>query len=290
MITKECNKKDLMMQLFVVIDDLMMQFPVLLWTWKGVWRPPNMVASEVITCVVFGLITWFKTTKHLYWDLASYHNDDFNLPHYKNFNEAVNRYSKDALILLQMIICNNRMNSIWKNMFIDATSVAVCHNKRIFDHKVCDWVAQRGKSTMWRFFWFKVHMIVDEAWNPLSFAITPWNTDDRKPVKKMVRKLTGILIADAGYVSEELRNDLAEMGITFLSNYKKNMKVLVTTWFHKMMKLRQIVETWFGMMKCWWNLVSSYARSVGGHLARIVHNLLGYGIKKLLSNAPLAIS
>ncbi len=32
-------------------------------------------------------------------------------------------------------------------------SIIVCHNKRIFDHKVFDVIAKRGKSTMGWFFW-----------------------------------------------------------------------------------------------------------------------------------------
>jgi len=265
-----------------------MLLPVLPWAPK--WRKPKMSASETIACMLFWLLTWFKTIKDLHRDLLSYHNNEFNIPCYKNFVENINKYWRDALILLSAIVQMNCNNSWWSKKFIDATCVAVCHNKRIFDHKVCDWFAKRGKSTMWWFFGFKVHIIVDEIWNLLSFSITTWNTDDRKVVKKMVRKLTGTLIADAWYVWKELRDDLWKMWILFLTNYKKNMKILSTKWFHKLMKLRQIVETGFWMMKCWWNLVSSYARSVWGHFSRIIYNLLGYAIKRSYLETRIAIS
>ena len=143
---------------------------------------------------------------------------------------------------------------------------------------------------MGRFYGFKLHIIVDENWRLLSFSLSPGNTDDRKVVKKMVRKLKGLLIADAGYVSEDLAKTLNEMGIIFLTGYRKNMKKLVTQDYIKLTKLRQIVETWFWMMKCWWNLVSSYARSLNGHMARIIYNLLQYSVRKLDNNAPFAIS
>jgi len=288
MAEKHCNKKDLILQLYVTVDDLMKLLPM--FPWKKKWRKPKMCASEVIACMLFGIITWFKNIADLYRDLKSYHDDSFNLPCYKNFVEGINRYWRDALILLASIVQMNRNVSWWSKKFIDATCVKVCHNKRIFNHKVCAWVAQRWKSTMWRFFWFKLHIIVDEIWNLLSFSITPWNCDDRKVVKKMVRKLTWILVADAWYVWKELRNDLGDMWILFLTNYKKNMRILATTWFHMLMKLRQIVETWFGMMKCWGNLVSSYARSLWGHLSRIIYNLLSYSVRKLSSKPLLSIS
>ena len=279
LIPKDSNKKDFIIQLFCLIDDLMKWLNQL--PWKKKWRPPCMCASEVITCMLFGIFTWFKTVRDLHWDLVSYHNDIFTIPCYKNFLAWVHTYWRDALILLCAIIQMNRRFSWWRKKFIDATPVAVCNNKRIFDHKVAKWYAARWKSTMWWFFGFKVHIIVDELWNLLSFSITPWNCDDRKVVKKMVRKLTWILIADAWYVWAELVHDLHNMWITFLSWYKKNMKKLVTYWYLKFLKLRQIVETWFGMMKCWWTLVSSYARSIWWHFSRIIYNLLAYTIKRM---------
>lgn len=288
LIPKDSNKKDFIIQLFCMIDDLMKWLHQL--PWKKKWRPACMWASEVVTCMLFGIFTWFKTIRDLHWDLMSYHDDLFTIPCYKNFLAWVHVYWRDALILLCAIIQMNRRFSWWRKKFIDATPVAVCNNKRIFDHKVAQWFAARWKSTMWRFFGFKVHIIVDEVWNLLSFSITPWNCDDRKVVKKMVRKLTWVLIADAWYVSSKLISDLHDMWITFLTWYKQNMKKLVTYWYLKFLKLRQIVETWFGMMKCWWTLVSSYARSIWWHFSRIVFNLLAYAIKRMAYNQCLSIS
>ena len=245
---------------------------------------------SVITCALFWIIVWFKNIKDLHRELISYYQDVFDIPCYKNFLLNVNKYGKEALHLLCAIIQFNRNMSWWQKKFIDATPIPVCNNKRIFTHKTTKWFAERWKSTMWRFFWFKLHIIVDETWNLLSFSITPWNCDDRKVVRKMVRKLTWILIADAWYVWEKLMNDLADMWILFLSGYKKNMKKIVTASYCKIIKLRQIVETWFWMMKCWGNLVSSYARSLNGHFVRIVFNLLAYSIRKLTDNQTSLIS
>lgn len=278
LINKDCNKKDLIVQIFLQVDDLYKLVPILEYTKK--WRKPKLSASETITCMIFWIMTWYKNIKDLYRDLISYHSDSFTFPCYKNFVESVNKYWNHALFLLSILIQINRSYSGWKRKFIDSTCIAVCNNKRIFNHKVCDWFAQRWKSTMWWFYWFKVHIIVDEFWNPLSFSVTPWNCDDRKVVKKMAKTLTWELIADAWYISKNLEKDLNDMNITFFTNYKKNMNKLVTQWFHKKMKLRQIVETWFWMMKCWWNLVSSYSRSVNGHFCRIIYNILAYALKR----------
>jgi hypothetical protein len=67
--------------------------------------------------------------------------------------------------------------------FVDATSLRVCNNKRIFNHKVFAGIAQRGKSTMGYFFGFKLHLVINDKGEILNFVITPGNVDDREPLK-----------------------------------------------------------------------------------------------------------
>lgn len=283
------NKNDLMLQLFVIVDDLLTSLPKLTQrTLRG--RKRKMSSSEIIASMIFWITVWLKNISDLHRELSSYFDDSFDLPCYKNFVSCVNNDAREGLLLLCAIMQMNSDMSGGRKKFIDATSIAVCKNKREFTHKVAKNFAYKGKSTMGRFYGFKLHIIVDENWRLLSFSLSPGNTDDRKVVKKMVRKLKGLLIADAGYVSEDLAKTLNEMGIIFLTGYRKNMKKLVTQDYIKLTKLRQIVETWFWMMKCWWNLVSSYARSLNGHMARIIYNLLQYSVRKLDNNAPFAIS
>lgn len=45
--------------------------------------------------------------------------------------------------------------------FVDTTSIPVCRNKRIVNHKVFNGIAESRKSTMDYFFGFKLHRIVN---------------------------------------------------------------------------------------------------------------------------------
>ena len=73
--------------------------------------------------------------------------------------------------------------------FIDATSLKVCHNRRIPRHRVFSNLAARGKTSVDWFFGFKLHLVVNECGELLNFTLTPGNIDDRKPVLELLKDL-----------------------------------------------------------------------------------------------------
>ena len=75
--------------------------------------------------------------------------------------------------------------------FIDSTPLSVCHNRRFGRHRVYAEAARRGKSSMGWFYGFKLHLIVNDQGELLAVQLTPGNTDDRKPVPQMTKKLGG---------------------------------------------------------------------------------------------------
>lgn len=278
MTKKTINWTAFLYNIFVIIDDLIKFLPRKIG--RAVGRKASMEASEVITLIVYGLFKGFKTVWHLYADISHFFRREFpSIPSYKSFNALVLRYSLEAIKILQIIMNMNTQNSSTMVKFIDSTSVAVCKNKRIFHHKVCEDVAMRGKSSMGWFYGFKLHICVDERGNLLSCVLTPGNVGDREPVQSLLKAIQGIVVADAGYISAELTHELHALGIQFLTGVRGNMKKLMTTTQHKLLKARQIVETGFGLMKSQQNLVSSYARSVAGHFARILYSLLAYSLR-----------
>jgi len=106
--------------------------------------------------------------------------------------------------------------------FIDSTSLAVCHNRRIAQHKVFENLAARGKTSVDWFFSFKLHLVVNHKGKLLNFVLTPGNTEDRTPVPKLLQQVFGKVFADKGYVSQKLAKQLllmkAQYGEQFLPN------------------------------------------------------------------------
>ena len=63
--------------------------------------------------------------------------------------------------------------------YIDSTSIAVCHPKRISRNKVFKGIGALGKSTKGWFFGFKLHLVTNEKGEIQGVKITKGNTDDR---------------------------------------------------------------------------------------------------------------
>ena len=124
--------------------------------------------------------------------------------------------------------------------FVDSTALRVCHNRRIWRHRVFAGLARRGQSSTGWFFGFKLHRVVHDQGDILAFQVTPANVDDRKPVPGLAAKLFG----DKGYLSTPLFKALFEQGVQLMTNLRANMKnTLVPLADKLMLRKRWIIET-----------------------------------------------
>ena len=73
--------------------------------------------------------------------------------------------------------------------YIDSTSVAVCHSKRLSRNRVFKGLARLGKTTKGWFFGLKLHIVMNEKGQLDNVIITQGNTDDRTPVPEFVKGL-----------------------------------------------------------------------------------------------------
>ena len=85
--------------------------------------------------------------------------------------------------------------------FIDSTSIKVCHNRRIKQHKVFQEIAKRGKTSVDWFYGFKLHLAINHRGELLNVALTTGNVDDRKPVRELLKGQSGQFFGDKGYIS-----------------------------------------------------------------------------------------
>jgi hypothetical protein len=161
-------------------------------------RRNSLSLSEVMTIIIFFHTSGFRTFKHYYKEyILRFFRDAFpDAVSYSRFTELM----PEALIPLCCYL-KTRKGRITGISFIDSTPVAVCHNRRISSHKVFREYAERGKTSVGWFYGFKLHLIINEHGELLSFKVTPGNTDDRKPVPDMTRGLFGKLFGDRGYSS-----------------------------------------------------------------------------------------
>ena len=161
--------------------------------------------------------------------------------------------------------------------FIDSTSIKVCHNRRIHRHKVFSGLAARGKTTMGWFFGFKLHLVVNDCGEILSFQLTPGNIDDRAPVPTLSKDLIGKLFADKGYISKALQADLLDKGLSMITGIRKNMKNHLMPKRDKLLFCkRSIIETINDQLKNISQIEHSRHRIFVNFLLNLISGLIAY--------------
>ncbi len=205
-------------------------------------RAKNLCLSEIMTILIAFHSCHYRNFKHFYIDYVVQHwKSAFpKLPSYQRFVE----WMPSTLIPL-CVYLKRCFGSCTGISFVDATSLKVCHNRRIKRHKVFDGLAQRGKTSVDWFFGFKLHLVVNEFGQLLNAQLTPGNTDDRRPVPDLLQGLFGKFFADRGYVSQKLANQLLEdFGIQFFAKPRRNMKNKLMCLHDKLLsRQRSIIET-----------------------------------------------
>jgi len=101
----------------------------------------------------------------------------------------------------------------------------VCYNKGNNWNKVFKGIAELGKSSMRRFFGFKLHLILNDKGEILSFYLTKGKTSDRNIKKntQMTMEIFWKLSGDKGYISNELGDLLLGNGLQLNTSIRRNM-------------------------------------------------------------------
>ena len=128
---------------------------------------------------------------------------------------------------------------------MDSTRLRVCDNRWISSHRVFAEEAGLSKTSMGWFYGFKLHLVINEQGEILDVELTSGNTDDRKPLPKLVSAgLHGSLFGDRGYISKDLREVLREQGLNLVYKVRKNMDPLdLSVSDEVLLKKRIIIES-----------------------------------------------
>lgn len=161
--------------------------------------------------------------------------------------------------------------------FIDATPLPVCHNRRIGRHKVFAGLAKRGKTSMGWFYGFKLHLVVNDQGQLVAYCLTPGNVDDRKPVPQLAASLWGKLVADGGYLSQALFEQLFAQGLHLITPIRKNMANRLMPLMDKLLaRKRSLIETINDQLKNISQIAHTRHRSVTNFLVNLMAGLLAY--------------
>lgn len=240
-------------------------------------RKAGLCDSETITLLIAFHHGQFRNFKHFYMYYVSVHlQDDF--PGLVSYNRFIELSHRNAIVFMLFIqyCCMGKCTGI---SFIDSTILRACHNKRIKRNKTFKDIAEVGKSTMGWFFGFKLHLIINDKGEILSFYLTKGNVDDRntKTITEMTKELFGKLFGDKGYISKVLSDLLWGNGIQLITAVRKNMKSKALSNEEKLLlRKRSVIETVNDELKNICQVEHTRHRSISGFLLNIMGAIAAY--------------
>lgn len=237
-------------------------------------RQTHLSTSEIMSIVIHFHHSRYREFKAYYKQYVAIHlRSAFpKLVSYERFVALIPRILVPLTAFLQ-----TRYGSCTGISFIDSTSLTVCHNKRISQHKVLKGGAKRGKTSMGWFFGFKLHLVVNDCGDLLACQLTPGNVDDRKPVPYLAQELWGKLFGDKGYISQSLFEELWEQDVQLITRLRKNMKEkLMPLADRLLLRKRSIIETIIDQLKNISQIEHSRHRSPVNYFVNVIAGLIAY--------------
>lgn len=198
---------------------------------------------------------------------------------YKTLVVSMNR---SALLCLRLIYLIMRFNKQHQHLvkYTDSTDIPVCLKKNADSHKTMSKMASIGHCTKGWFYGLRMTLTRDVKGKMLGIKFTSANANDRDTFRAVNKDIFGVIVADAGYVSKKLED---EMNIEYkrwaLIRPYKTMKKLMTSWQEKLYKGRFQIEFDFRSLKMFHGLVTSLPRSIDGYLANYIHALTSFVLR-----------
>ena len=225
-------------------------------------RKTGLCESEVITILILFQGSGHRNFKAFYTGHVM-HGMRGCFPGAVSYNRFIELSHRCGIPFMLFIhhCCRGRCTGI---SFIDSTVLRVCHSKRAKRNRVFRDVAHSGKSTMGWFFGFKLHLIINDKGEMLSFYLTKGNVDDRdlKVITRMPEALSDILFGD---------------GIQLITHVRRNMKqVALSNEERLLLRKRSVIETVNDQLKNICHAEHTRHRSISGFLLNLMGALAAY--------------
>lgn len=238
-------------------------------------RQGQLAVSEIMTIMIWFHQSNYRHFKAYYTEYVQVHlKTEFpNLVSYPRFVALMPRIFRLLCSYLRSLFGKCTQVS-----FVDSTSLSVCHNRRIQQHKVFAGLAERGKTSMGWFYGFKLHLTVNEHGELLGIHFTPGNVDDRKPVPMLAKRLSGKLFGDRGYLSQALFEQLLQdHNLILITKLRKNMQNRLLPLIDKiLLRKRAVIESIIDQLKNISQIEHSRHRSSTNFFVNVLAGLIAY--------------
>jgi len=239
-------------------------------------RRRSLNLSEIMTILIYFHQSYYRNFK-AYYQLHVQCNLSADFPGLVSYQRFI-EYIPSAFVPLMVYLKTRCLGTCTGVSYIDSTPLKVCHNLRIYHHKVFAGLAERGHSSTGWFYGFKLHLVCNDRGELLNVTLTPANVDDRRPVPNLVQDLFGKLFGDRGYISQKLMQQLwQDHDLHLITRLRKNMQNRLMLMSDKiLLRKRAIIETIIDQLKNISQIEHSRHRSVVNYFVNVLCGLIAY--------------
>lgn len=280
MLTKD--KEDKLIEIFIAADDFCQDFQRWLDTKPKVeFKLPRfegrMEVSEILSIIVFYHYSGYKCFQYYYeqqvqTELTSHFPNQVS---YKRFLQLISKSTVHLFAFSKWMTLTSEVTSIY---YIDSKKLPVCHNRRIHNHRVFKDIAERGKTSTGWFYGLKVHMVINNLGQIMSFTFTTGSVSDSNPevLRTLLTKLQGNCYGDKGYLSR-IFEELYEQGLKLVTKIRKNMKnkLMPLNEKYQMFK-RGVIESVFDILMTVFDIDHTRHRSPRNAMSHMLGALAAY--------------
>lgn len=237
-------------------------------------RPKKISPINAMTLSLYQHTSTRATKKSVYEDFK-----EFLQCSYKTLVVSMNA---SALPCLQLIHIIMRLGKKYQHLvkYTDSTDIPVCLKKNADEHRTMAGLASLGRSSKGWFYGLRMTLTRDYDGKMLGVKFASANSNDRETFRAVNKDIFGIIVADAGYVSKKLEDDMNIEGKRWiLIRPYKTMKKLMTKWQEDLYNGRFQIEFDFRSLKMFHGLVTSLPRSVNGYLSNYIHALTSFALR-----------
>lgn len=272
-----------LIEIFVTVDDFIQPFEKALAARSlaqprgSTTRQPDLASSEIITLLVYYHHSGYKNFQYYYERLVLTQLKTYfpRLVSYHRFLELLPRHFMPLQALARYLSQSNARTGCY---FIDSKKLAVCHNKRIHNHRVFAQLAERGMSSTGWFYGLKMHLVINELGQIINFCITAGNVADQNPkvLRQLLRGLKGRCYGDKGYLSG-LFEEFYEQGLRLVTKVKRKMRNQLVELDDKLrLKKRGLIESVNDILTSVQDVEHTRHRSPINALVHTLAGLIGY--------------
>lgn len=247
----------------------------------------GLCASEIATILIMYHHSGYKCFEYYYKELIINQLKNYfpGAPGYKQFLSYIPKVF-DYMFVLQMIRAQRSERT--GTYFVDSKKLPVCHNRRIYSHRVFRDIAARGKASTGWFYGLKLHLVINHLGEIVSSLLTPANVADNNTacLKWLLKDLKGVCFGDKGYLTKEFSHFM-DQGLQLITKVRANMKnQLITLKNKRLLNKRGIIESVNDIVMTVLDIDHSRHRSPVNAMVHIFAGILAY---QFLDNKPTLI-